>query len=277
MKKYILKVESGELILHFLFEKTGLSKQKLKQALLFGAVQVKKNNQKKLKRIRRATFELAIGDVVQFFYDEKILSLPAITSSECLYENRDIGVWVKKAGELSQGNQFGDQTSLLRYVEKKKNKAFLVHRLDRETIGVMLFAYNPKAAAFYSDLFVKNKIEKKYYAWVKDNEAKLSESGEIDFKLDGKDSITRYIVIKRVEGAALVDVELLTGRLHQIRRHFSLLGHPVMGDPQYGKDNKFSHGLQLVSYSLSFEEMQSKKKKIISIDPLEYLHTPCFT
>src|SRR5690606_31097023 len=117
MKKHY-RVESGELLLHFLFEKTQISKQKLKKALLYGAVQVKKYNNKKFKRVRRSTFEVEKGDSIQFFYDEKLLDLKTLENCKCLFENKEMGIWLKPAGAMSQGNQFGDHTSLLRFVEK---------------------------------------------------------------------------------------------------------------------------------------------------------------
>lgn len=271
MKKFIYKVEKDEVLLHSLAEKSCLSKQKLKDALNFGAVQVKKHDQKKYKKIRRSTFHLEAGDEVHLYYDEKILSLKPLSDVICLYENRDIGIWIKPAGALSQGTHCADHTSLLRYIEKKKKEVFLVHRLDRETVGIMLVAYTKKAAAYYSEQFSKNKMVKKYQAWVYDPENSLPEKGVIDFPLEGKEAKTSYQKLKNSSIASLVEIELHTGRLHQIRKHFSLLGHAVMGDPLYGKGNKDDAGLQLVAYHLEVPSMGAKRPQLYSIDPSKYL------
>lgn len=272
MKKFSLKVSQGpQTILNFLGAQTDISKQKIKNALIYGAVQYKKGGVGKFRKIRKSTFEVNTHDEIVFHYDEKVLALPPVSEAKCIYENKDFGVWFKDVGVLSQGNQFSDHTSLLRFVEKERKQAFLIHRLDRETPGLMLIAYTPRASAYYSKLFADGKVIKKYQAIVLDEMNELPGHGKIDFQIEGKNALTEFWKVDSKEGLSLVDINLHTGRLHQIRRHFDQLGFPLLGDPLYGKNNKNTAGLQLVSYYLEFLDLNGKKNRKIQISPLDSL------
>lgn len=273
MKKFSLKVLDGpQTILNFLGANTDISKQKIKNALIYGAIQYKKNGVGKFRKVRKSTFEVNKNDEIIFHYDEKLLTLAPVTAAKCIFENKDFGVWLKDSGVLSQGNQYSDHTSLLRFVEKERKQAFLVHRLDRETPGLMLIAYTPRASTYYSKLFAEAKIIKKYQAIVMDSEVKLPDYGKIEFPLEGKNALTEFWKLESKDGFSLVDIVLHTGRLHQIRKHFDMLGFPLLGDPLYGKGNKNTAGLQLVSYYLEFLDINGKKTRKVQILPLEFLN-----
>ncbi len=136
-----------------------------------------------------------------------------------------------------------------------KRDVFLVHRLDREASGLMLIAHTGKAAAALSALFAatdgQKHISKLYRVEVA---GQLPEQGEITAPLDNKPSLTRYTRLDYDETRkrSTAEVQLITGRKHQIRRHFADSGFPVLGDPAYGTNNKDSRGLQLFAVDLAF-------------------------
>lgn len=248
------KIKLGEV----LNKATSLSFETLADAAAKGAVWHQRGGKGKILKLRNLHIQVMPQDKLVFYYDAKILSLPELESAECLFENDRYGVWNKLAGVLPQGTQTGDHTSLLRYVEKiKKRDVFLVHRLDRETEGLMIVAYTSEAAAKLSDLFQKNKIQKTYLAVVKGVMAK-GEKGTINESLDGKEAITHFEVLETKENVSLLSIKIDTGRLHQIRRHLNFINHPVMGDPKYGSGNKNRDGLKLMASSLDFIDPWSR-------------------
>ena len=233
---------------------TKLKEEDLADAAIKGAVWIQRKGKGKTIRIRSLKETVYPLDVIQVFYDPKVLKLPTIAKLDVLFENDHYGVWVKPAGVVPQGSQAGDHASLLRYVEKvKKKEVFLVHRLDRETMGLMIVAYNNKAAGLLSDLFQKNKIQKEYEAIVLgEMAAGLKET--ISASLDDKEAVTHIEVIESRNNQSLLRVTIETGRLHQIRRHLDFIGHPIIGDPKYGRGNKNNEGLKLLARTLSFED-----------------------
>lgn len=256
-KFFSQRVSLGE----FLQKLTKLPDASVQEAALKGAVWIQRGGKGKILRLRDVKEMLNLTDVIQLFYDPKVLKLPEVKESQCLFEDKNYGIWIKPVNVVPQGTQTGDHASLLRYVEiQKKQEVFLVHRLDRETLGPMIIAYNPKAAALLSELFQKNKITKVYEAIVL-GEMERGYKETINASLDDKEAITHIEVLKCGQGVSHVRVEIETGRLHQIRRHLDHIGHPIMGDPKYGKGNKNKEGLKLVSVSLSFMDPWSKKNQ----------------
>jgi RluA family pseudouridine synthase len=136
---------------------------------------------------------------------------------------------------------------LVELVSKKiKKKAYVVHRLDRETSGLVVFAKDASTHRELCLLWEKREVKKKYQAlvWgsVDPSEGmvefpiKTFGSGRMGVDPAGKPSQTGYQVIRKLSRSTLLDVEPRTGRRHQIRVHFYQLGHPIMGDPLYGKE-----------------------------------------
>jgi len=234
---------------------TGLSKTKVKQAMIKGAVWLKKGKGKRL-RLRRATTALAIGDVLEIFYDENILAkIPP--SANMLEDRKTYSIWLKPVGMMTQGSNFGDHCALLRAVETfflRRRPVHPVHRLDREVPGVVLVAHSRDAARRLSTLFQNRQVIKRYRAEVLGVPDGKPSSGKIDLPLDGKSALTEFTVTAQspASGTSTVDIRPITGRHHQLRRHFEMIGHPIMGDPLYGKDNKNSDGLILTAVSLEF-------------------------
>jgi len=237
--------------------KTGLSKALVKRVMTNGgAWQIRG---KKKTRLRKAKKDLRVGDKVEFYYDSKILEIDT-SAIKCLFETRSYGVWFKPANVLTQGTKFGDHGSIQRYVEKLRGKEIhLVNRLDKETAGLIILAYTPKAQKAFANIWSK-KVRKFYQAIVLGH---LEKDGEIDKDLEGKKAVTKYQVSKVLKNTTKVEVEILTGRKHQIRIHFDSIGHPVMGDPKYGKDNKNREGLKLIATKLEFNDPFDQSKKCI--------------
>lgn len=243
-------------LIDFLEKHSKLSKSILKKILNNGGVWVRLFNNSKLTRNRRATHELNLESYVELYHDPKLTSMEIPKAIE-VKNFREWGLWYKPQGLLSQGTEFGDHCSILRQIEKAKSKAWLVHRLDREAHGLMLFAYTKKAAGLFSTLWQGRDVRKFYKVEVL---GILMAPGEINHPLDQKEAKTSFTVLKNTEHTSILLVEIHTGRLHQIRRHFEMIGHPVMGDPKYGVGNKNSEGLRLMSYQLRFIDPYTKKE-----------------
>lgn len=243
-------------LIDFLEKHTHLSKSLLKKVLINGGVWVRLHNDSKLIKVRRATSNLTIQSHVEFYFDPKLYNLEIPQAME-LTQHKEWGIWYKPAGLVSQGTFYGDHCSILRQVEKSKGKAWLIHRLDREAHGLMIFAYTVKAARLFSEIFQKHHIKKYYKVEVL---GIIQQSGKIDFKLDGKDASTSYKVHQTKDQSTIVLAEIHSGRLHQIRRHFEMIGHPVIGDPKYGRGNKNDEGMKLLAYQLVFIDPFNKKE-----------------
>lgn len=249
----------------FLLKLTKLTPSQLGEAATKGAVWIQRQGRGKILRIRMLNETIAPEDIIQFNYDPKVLNLPEVDHLDALYTDENYGVWIKPAGVVPQGSAASDHASVLRYVEKSRNKeVYLVHRLDRETRGIMLIAYNSKAAAYLGDLFQKNKIKKTYEAIVL-GEMETGATDTIRASLDDKEAITHYTVVGSKNNRSLLNVSIETGRLHQIRRHLDFIGHPIIGDPKYGKGNKNREGLMLNASTLTFEDPWIKKTLTFSL------------
>lgn len=233
----------------YLAQKSGLSKGRIKHALNCGALRVKKRKGG-LQRLSRATAPVPAGSKLSFHYDEALLAIkPA--PSELLEDVGQFSIWFKPPGVLSQGTEWGDHCSLLRQVElhfENKRQVYLVHRLDRDACGLMLVAHDGTMADKLSHLFASRAMEKQYQVRVAGNV--LQDAFAIDSPLDGKVALTHVRVLERGEDSTLLSVQIDTGRKHQIRRHLSAIGHPVLGDPLYGE--KTTEGLHLSAIQLRF-------------------------
>jgi tRNA pseudouridine32 synthase/23S rRNA pseudouridine746 synthase len=254
-KHFSQRIALGE----FLMKLTTLPPKELGDVASKGGVWIQRKGKGKILRIRSLKEMIEPTDIIMVNYDPKVLKLPEVTNLEAIYEDQNYGVWVKPAGVVPQGSQSSDHASVLRYVEKVKNKeVFLVHRLDRETEGLMIVAYHSKAAALLSDLFQKNKIHKEYEAIVL-GEMERGHKETIKASLDDKEAVTHLEVIGNKNNQSLLRITIETGRLHQIRRHLDFIGHPIMGDPKYGKGNKNREGMKLIASSLSFDDPWADK------------------
>jgi tRNA pseudouridine32 synthase / 23S rRNA pseudouridine746 synthase len=225
--------------------------------MIFGAVwQTYKN---KRKHIRKAHTLLKTGDFIECYFDPKI-DLNQTFEFEVLYETKQYGIYHKPVGALSEGTNHGDKTSLFRHVEKSKKYAYLVNRLDRETEGLVVVAYNSKAQNSLQQIW-RTKVIKKYQAIVL-GEMQENSTGEFNYPLNDKFSLTKYKCIQAFGDRSYLEIELATERKHQVRIHLSKAGNPVMGDPIYGEHNKNKDGLMLISYYLEFKDPCAKNNLV---------------
>lgn len=165
------------------------------------------------------------------------------------------------------------------YKEKGINrKVRYIHRLDKETTGLILFAKDFLSEAILLKELQNDNISRKYLAFL---EGKLNKkegiikanidkdrhvNGKMCIAKSGKEAISKYKVIKEFKEYSLVEFSLLTGRTHQIRVHASYINHPLLGDVLYGGNMLYSSRVALHSYSISFNHPTNKKPIDICIN-----------
>ena len=258
-KKY--HSDKSEFVVDWLATQIDLSKVKIKQTISMGGLWIKSDG-KKRKRVKKIKTTLNNNDYIEFFYDSKLV-IPDLSQVKEVYSAHGFGVWYKPAGVVSDSTPYSDQGCVSQVVAAKYNSANLIQRLDREVSGLMLICYNRKMAAVFSEQLKNNEIVKKYQVEVL---GRCESSGKIEIDLDEKETLTEYKKIKDCEKTSLCEVEIKTGRFHQIRRHFDLMDHPVMGDPKYGEGNKNKTGLKLVAHYCGFIHPRSKKYFEVKLD-----------
>ncbi|PCH60235.1 MAG: RNA pseudouridine synthase [Gammaproteobacteria bacterium] len=262
LEKHIDIETSDETAVDILGESAELSKQAIKRAMTKGAVWLTRNQH--TQRVRRADKSLRSGDQLHLYFDEEVLGQQpknaVLIADEGLYS-----VWIKPYGMLSQGSKWGDHCTINRWVEKNllpQRAAFIVHRLDRAAAGLMIVAHQKKVAAYFSRLFEQRQVEKNYQAIVY---GQFKEDKKFDSDIDNKSALSRAKLLKYDAGndQSLLEVSIETGRKHQIRRHLSEAGFPIVGDRLYGDVNDaLDRNLCLISCYLSFVSPIDDTKKI---------------
>lgn len=251
LEKQIVAVADGEIAIDLLAKAVPLSKQKLKQTMEKGGIWLKKAKGGR-RRLRRAKTPLHKGDTLELHYDAHILAAEPPTPM-LIADKGAYSVWFKPENLLSQGSKFADHCAITRWVEKNyqpKRAVYLIHRLDRAASGLILLAHNQTTAAKLSRLFSTRRIQKRYVVEVLgkfDLELPLL----MDAPLDSKAAESEVLSAKPGEQQSELLVEIKTGRKHQIRRHLSTLGWPVVGDRVYG-DPAQKGALKLTASYLKF-------------------------
>lgn len=198
-----------------------------------------------------------------------------------LHEDKDIIVVEKPAGLLTIGTE-RDKSRTAHYLlndyvrkgnPKSRNRVYVVHRLDQDTSGLLLFAKSEQAKQFLQEHW--SETDKHYLAIV--HGILTAKEGTISTCLaentaqrvystgdsaKGKLSHTAYKVLKESKGLSLVEIKLLTGRKHQIRVHFAELDHPIVGDRKYGTGDGRSKRLALHAKSISFTHPFNKRPMV---------------
>jgi 23S rRNA pseudouridine955/2504/2580 synthase len=283
MKRIVVeKNDSGQRLDKFLLK----SFETLPKSMMFK--QIRKKNIKVNKKRCAPEQIISEGDVIELYIGDDMLKekqvhydfLSAPKELDIVYEDKSIILLNKKSGMLchpEKGEYVNTLTSSLkRYLYEKgewnpkEENSFspaLANRIDRNTSGIVIGAKNYEALKFLNAK-IKSREIKKYYlticegefeiksqileGYLKKDEKKNKVSVSKNETEDSKQILTKYNVLDYANGYSLVEVELLTGRTHQIRAHLASIGHPLMNDGKYGS----THGRlsqELCSYKLRFE------------------------
>lgn len=195
-----------------------------------------------------------------------------------VYEDNDILVVEKERGILSVATQNEREKTayniLKNYLKEKnsKDKIFVVHRLDRDTSGVMIFAKSEKAQDILQTTWNDSVKERTYVALVEGNVKKDSDTiisylaenkamitYSTDNEEEGKKAVSHYKVLKRNKNYSLLEVNIETGRKNQIRVHMQDLGHSVVGDKKYGSTKNPIKRLGLHAHTIVFKHPITKE------------------
>ncbi len=204
-------------------------------------------------------------------------------TNEILFEDNHLLIINKKAGDLAQGDETGDVPlidSLKEFIKKRDHKPGnvylgLVHRLDRPTSGVLIFAKTSKALTRMNELFQNRAIDKVYRAIVQSKPPKDHDRLEHYLKKnaknnkttvfhkpteDAKKAILEYTYLGALTSFHCVEVKLFTGRSHQIRAQLSMIGCPIKGDLKYGAKRSNPDGsISLHAQRITFEHPTTKE------------------
>ena len=226
--------------------------------------------------------------VVNIPEDEILDVLPENIPLDIIYEDKDI-IIINKTPDMvvhpAHGNYTGTLVNALLYRIKDLStingviRPGIVHRLDKDTSGVIVVAKNDVAHSTLSDMFKEKDLEKIYICIVKG--ILKDKSGRIEtligrdtrdrkkmavVEINGKSAISNYEVIDEGKNFSLVKVRIETGRTHQIRVHMKYLNHPILGDSTYGSSTEEIKRQMLHAYRLKFNHPVTKKEMVITAD-----------
>ena len=219
---------------------------------------------------------------------------------EVLFEDNHLLIVNKKSGDIVQGDKTGDKPLsdvVKEYIKEKYNKpgeVFLgvVHRLDRPTSGIIIFARTSKALERLNKMLRERTISKTYWAVVKNTPLKEKDSLIHFLKKNPKNNkstvftketdaskkaILHYSVIKKLDNYSLLEIDLETGRHHQIRAQLAYIGSPIKGDLKYGASRSNKDGsIHLHARKISFTHPVSKENiSILAPIPNEVIWNVC--
>lgn len=243
----------------------------------------------------KAGWKLKCGDAVCLEIPDATPAtvLPEDIHIEILYEDQDLAVVYKPSGMVvhpAAGNHQGTLVNAL--LSRLSNlsgiggeiRPGIVHRIDKDTSGLLLVAKNDKSHVSLSEQIKRHTVERAYLAIVQGN--LREESGRVDAPIgrhpvdrkkmairpDGREAVTNWRVLERLRGATLIEARLETGRTHQIRVHMASLGHPVLGDPVYGPRKMpypVEGGQLLHAFRIGFEHPSSGRHMRFEAEPEE--------
>lgn len=262
--KYIeIPVREQATLMEFLLKQLGASRNRVKDLLTGRAITVDR------KLVTQYDTPLQPGQVVRVSRHRQS-SMLLNKYVKIIYEDKDIIVIEKNIGILSMAataKQYCIKTVLDEYFTKRHFKctAHVVHRLDRDTSGLMIYAKNLEMAKILEDNWKEMVYDRRYIAllcgemeqeggtvrsWLKDNKAFVTYSSPTDN--GGKEAVTHFQRLNSNKDFSLVEMKLETGRKNQIRVHMADLGHPVAGDIKYGNGRNPIGRLALHAYRLHF-------------------------
>jgi 23S rRNA pseudouridine1911/1915/1917 synthase len=275
----ISSLEEPERLDAYLGQNTELSRSRIADLIRESSVYING------KTINKPSFKLRGGERIAILLPETLETgiEPENIPLDILYQDEDIAVVNKPSGLVvhpAAGNEHGTLVNALLYAVKDLSgiggeiRPGIVHRLDKDTSGVLVVAKNDKAHNALCEQFKTRSLEKHYRAVV---DGKMKEEGRIEAPIgrdprdrkrmavveNGRPSVTEWKVLTSLKGASYVDVHLLTGRTHQIRVHMKSIGHPVLGDRIYAPNLKTSvhiERLMLHAYSLCFHHPSTNEE-----------------
>ncbi len=235
------------------------------------------------------SYSINLGDKIEILekddYETNII--PENIPLNIVYEDDDLIILNKESGMVvhpAPGHYQGTLVNALLYHYSIKageeNRPGIVHRLDKDTSGLMLVAKNEWTLEKLSEMISKKEVERKYLAIV-DGLIK-HDTGTIDAPIgrdinnrqkmavtdiNSKEAITHFKVLERFNNNTLIECILETGRTHQIRVHLAYIGYPVNNDPVYGRGKSTSFGQMLHSYSLKLKHPRTNKELSFEIEP----------
>lgn len=269
--------EENERIDKYIAKTTDLSRTLISKMIDNGFILV---NNKKTKN----NYKVKLNDIITIDenYKESTDVLPEKIDLNIVYEDNDILIINKPSGMVvhpGNGNYSGTLVNGLMYYTNNlssvngKIRPGIVHRIDKDTSGLIIVAKNNKAHEILSNYFQNKTITRTYIALVKGElktnsatiDAPIGRSEKDRKKMavtskNSKNAVTHLTVLKRYKGYTLVKLKLDTGRTHQIRVHMQYIGHPVYNDPVYTNDKCSEFGQFLHSYSMEFVHPITKEK-----------------
>ncbi len=269
----------------FLTKKTEYSRSKIQKLIKDSLVLVN-------GEVETANYKLKVDDIVEVleFEDENLDIVPEKMDLDIVYEDEYLLIINKPSGMVvhpAVGNYSHTLVNgLLYYFNTLSNKNSIrpgiVHRLDKDTSGLMMVAKNDLVHEKLADIIQKRQVEKKYIAlvWgvVRHDKGTINAPIGRDANnrqkfavtdINGKDSITHFKVLERYKEATLIECTLETGRTHQIRVHLNYIGHPIVNDQVYGNRKIINDdfGQMLHSKSLRFIHPITNKELYFEIEP----------
>ena len=280
----MIKVEENEKIRidKYLSEKLDLSRSKIQK--LIDNKKVIVNN-----KFVSANYKIKMGDLIEVNDDlnYEINIEKENIPLDIVYEDDDLLIVNKESGMVTHpapGHYTKTLVNALLYKFDISSttdiRPGIVHRLDKDTSGLMVVAKNEKTHEKLSEM-IKNKDVKRHYIALVEGVIQ-HETGTIDAPIgrdqydrqkmavtdiNGKDSITHFKVLKRYKNKTLVECILETGRTHQIRVHMKYINHPVVNDPIYNKKKSDDFGQMLHSKSIEFIHPITKKEIYFEVEP----------
>ena len=240
-------------------------------------------------KVIKSSYKVSNGDVILITDKEEDMSVkPEKMDIDIVYEDDDVMVINKKSGVVvhpAPGNYSGTLVNGLMYLSKDLShvngefRPGIVHRIDKDTSGLLIVAKNDKAHRILAEELKEKKIKRKYIALV--SGVINHDIGEIDAPIgrdpsdrkkmcvtstNSKDAITHFRVLERYKNASLIECELETGRTHQIRVHMKYINHPVINDPVYGKSNHGEFGQLLHAKEITFTHPTTKEVMTFSCE-----------
>ena len=252
MERLVIEEEINERIDSYLSKNTDFSRSRIVKMLKDRTILV---NDKEVKN----SYTLKVGDVITIGeYKEEEMSIePEDIPLDIIYEDEEVIVVNKPNGMVVHpaiGNNHGTLVNALLYHSKKLSningefRPGIVHRIDADTTGLLMVAKNNKAHEILADELSKKETTRKYIAlvWgvIKEDTATIDAPIGRDAhdrkkmavtSINSKDAVTHLRVLKRFKDASLIELQLETGRTHQIRVHMNYIEHPVVNDPVYGR------------------------------------------